>query len=160
MVAIRTVRESNAALKVGTPGLVALFAGATSGIGLSTLRELVKDLNEPRVYIIGRSKERFASQLAELELLNPEASIEFLEAQVSLLRDVDAVCDRVLAQERRFNLLYMSPGYLAFGGPECKQISVLLLSQRSTLTTPAHMLWQKTPVKASTHASPSPTTPA
>jgi NAD(P)-dependent dehydrogenase (short-subunit alcohol dehydrogenase family) len=129
MVAIKVVRESNAALKAETPGLVALFAGATNGIGLSTLKELVKDLNAPRVYIVGRSKEKFRNQVAELELLNPEASIKFIEAQVSLLKDVDDLCKDVSSQERKLDLLYMSPGYLAFGGPECKQSLCFCSSQ-------------------------------
>ena len=157
MVAIKTVRESNAALKSGTPGLEALFAGATNGIGLSTLRELVKGLNAPRVYIVGRSKEKFSGQLAELELLNANASIEFIEAQISLLKDVDAVCDTALSQERKLDLLYLSPGYLAFGGPDCKQLCAFAFS-RSCSTTSTYMC-EKIPVKALIHVYPSPITP-
>lgn len=122
MVIIKTVRESNAALKAtAAPGFVALFAGATNGIGLSTLQQLIKNLNAPKVYVVGRSKASFASQLSDLADLNPEASVEFLEAQLSLLKDVDHICHVVKSKESKLDLLYMSPGYLAFGGPDCKQ---------------------------------------
>lgn len=121
MVAIKTVRESNAALKAtASPGFVAVFAGGTNGIGLSTFKELIKNLTASKIYVVGRSKTRFTDQLAELGSLNPGASIEFVEAELSLLKDVDSVCDVVKSKERKLDLLYMSPGYLAFGGPDCK----------------------------------------
>ena len=121
MVAIKTVWESNAVARATVaPGFVAVFAGATNGIGLSTLKALVRNLNAPKLYVVGRSKYKFSHPLAELARLNPEASIEFVEAQLSLLKDVDLVCDVVKSKEKKLDLLYMSPGYLAFGGPDCK----------------------------------------
>jgi hypothetical protein len=56
MVSITDIRVSNESLKRGHSRLVAVFAGATAGIGLNSLKQLAKHANAPRVYMIGRSK--------------------------------------------------------------------------------------------------------
>ena len=120
MVAISAIREANDTLGSRAPGHVSVFVGATQGIGAGTLRELVKHLNAPKVYLLGRSKARCASQLVQLRELNPKASILFIETEVSLLSNVDAACSDISAQESTLDLLYLSPGGLTFGGPDCK----------------------------------------
>ncbi|KAH7213284.1 uncharacterized protein BKA55DRAFT_744128 [Fusarium redolens] len=96
---------------------VAVFVGATRGIGLSTLKVLTRTLPNPRIYVIGRSKARFASELAVLTEYNPNATIQFVETEVSLIKAVDDACDRIMGLENHVDLLFMSPGSLAFGGP-------------------------------------------
>lgn len=120
MVTLSHVMAHNVALKQRGPGDVGLFVGATSGIGLATLNVLIANLNAPRCYIVGRSEAKFASQLARLRQLNPSAIITFIETEIALLRNVDAVCAQLARWESQLDLLYMSPGYLAFGGPHCK----------------------------------------
>lgn len=67
MVTLEQVRASNAEIKTRYPeGLVAVFAGATSGIGETSLREFVRHTPKPRVYIIGRSQEACDRLDAEL----------------------------------------------------------------------------------------------
>ncbi|KAJ4248740.1 hypothetical protein NW762_012578 [Fusarium torreyae] len=78
---------------------------------------LARTLPAPRLCIIGRSEARFASQLAALRESNPNATIRFVEAEVSLIKAIDDACDTVLTSETHLDLLYMSPGSLAFGGP-------------------------------------------
>ena len=121
MVAISAIREANDSLGSRAPGLVAVFVGATQGIGAGTLSALVKHLDAPKVYLLGRSRARCAGQLTQLRDLNPEASIVFIETEVSLLKHVDAACKAISAQESALDLLYMSPGGLTFGGPDCKK---------------------------------------
>ena len=121
MVAISAVRKANDTLVSRPPGLVSVFVGATKGIGASALRELVKHLKAPKAYVMGRSKANCASQLTELESLNPQATIIFIETDISLLKNVDAVCKDIVSREPKLDLLYMSPGLLAFGGPDCKR---------------------------------------
>ncbi|CAG7561046.1 unnamed protein product [Fusarium equiseti] len=99
------------------PSFVAVFVGATRGIGSATLKALTPKLEKPRLYVIGRSQAKFEPELTTLRECNPNAEIRFLEAQVSLLKEVDDVCDRILQIESYLDLLYMSPGSLAFGGP-------------------------------------------
>jgi NAD(P)-dependent dehydrogenase (short-subunit alcohol dehydrogenase family) len=102
------------------PGFVAVFVGATRGIGLATLQALTRTLKKPRFYVIGRSQAKFEPELAALRECNPDAEIRFLEGKISLLKEVDDVCDSILQIESHLDLLYMSPGSLAFGGPHCK----------------------------------------
>jgi NADP-dependent 3-hydroxy acid dehydrogenase YdfG len=56
MVALDTVRASNSSLKSLPANLVAIFVGGTSGIGLYTARELVRNTTSPHIYLIGRSQ--------------------------------------------------------------------------------------------------------
>lgn len=99
---------------------MAVFVGATRGIGLATLKALTRALPNPRFYVIGRSKARFAGVLALLNEYNPNAAIQFVEAEVSLIKGIDGVCERIMNLEKHVDLLFISPGSLAFGGPHCK----------------------------------------
>ena len=117
MVPYSQVLAHNANLKHATPGLVGVFVGATSGIGLATLRTLVTQLARPRIYVVGRSRTKFAAELAQLRLDNPQAEITFVESEIALLRNVDHVCLHISRQESRLDLLFLSAGFLAFGGP-------------------------------------------
>ncbi|KAF2143543.1 uncharacterized protein K452DRAFT_357212 [Aplosporella prunicola CBS 121167] len=122
MVTLQAVRSHNSALKTGAAaGLVGVFVGATRGIGLKTLSELVKGLEAPRFYVVGRSRAKFAAELEKLQTLNPGATVRFIEAQVSLLRDVDAVCEEVKKEEGHLDLLVMSQGALPTGVPKATE---------------------------------------
>ncbi len=57
MVALNIVEESNARIKHVPSELVAVFVGATNGVGETTVRQFAKYATRPRAYIIGRSKE-------------------------------------------------------------------------------------------------------
>ncbi|KLP19123.1 uncharacterized protein LW94_494 [Fusarium fujikuroi] len=96
---------------------VAVFVGATRGIGLATLKVLIRALPNSRFYVIGRSKARFAGELALLKEYNPNATIQFVEAEVSLIKGIDDACERIMKLEKHVDLLFMSPGSLAFRGP-------------------------------------------
>jgi len=98
---------------------ICVFAGATSGIGAATVERLICMLHEPVFYIIGRSAKRFASQRNRLLALNPSSKIIFLEAQFSLLSDVDSACKQIVAAEEKIDYLFMSPGMIPVNGPEC-----------------------------------------
>ncbi|KAI1387794.1 uncharacterized protein F4822DRAFT_407593 [Hypoxylon trugodes] len=121
MVSHITIREANTRFsnrQRNDPGRVCVFAGATSGIGASTLERLTCVLSSPTIYIIGRSAKRFAAQQARLYSLNRSCRIVFLQAQVSLLADVDTVCKKIANQERAVDYLFMSPGLIPINGPE------------------------------------------
>ena len=99
--------------------MVALFVGATSGIGKGTLRQLAKHAKAPKVYIVGRSKSSARPQVDELEALNPQGSFIFIETEISLIRNVDAVCDEIKAKEQKVDLIVLSTGYLTLGERQC-----------------------------------------
>jgi short-subunit dehydrogenase len=121
MVSITDVRASNESLKSQPPGLVAVFAGATAGIGLHTLKQLAKHAIAPRIYMIGRSRAKAAILLDELKVLNPEGTYIFFESEFSLVKDVDRFSEEIKKAEARVDILCMSPGYLSFSGREGKK---------------------------------------
>lgn len=127
MVKATTVNQCNARFASSenerNTGVVCVFAGATSGTGAGTLESMVPMLHKSIFYIVGRSAARFASQRAKLESLNPSCKLVFLEAEVSLLSDVDAVCKQIAAAERKVDYLYMSPGCIPLNGPQCMCVS-------------------------------------
>jgi NAD(P)-dependent dehydrogenase (short-subunit alcohol dehydrogenase family) len=130
---MKEVRLSNEDLKNGPAGLIALFVGATAGIGASTVKQFARRANAPTVYLAGRSQAKAAPLLAELKSLNPQATFIFIEAEVSLLKGVDKVCDEILAKEQKLDLLWLSQGLLSFAGQQSKfpWVNYLLLSSCS-----------------------------
>jgi len=122
MVSITEVRASNASLSNNTKAATAVFVGATSGIGLATLQAFAKHIPNPTALIIGRSESGFAPELASLHSLNPKGTFTFLEADVSLLANIDAVCERVntvlQGKGEKIDFLFLSQGYISFAGRE------------------------------------------
>ncbi|KAI9825350.1 MAG: hypothetical protein M1826_007028 [Phylliscum demangeonii] len=112
MVTLKAVQESNAALSSSMSDQVAVFVGATSGIALQTLTEYARRSLRPTAYIVGRNSTKLASIIADLEALNPAGRFKPLEGEISLLKNVDAVCAAFGAQESHLDLLVMAPGYL------------------------------------------------
>lgn len=73
------------------PGLVAVFVGATNGVGETTVRQFAKHVPSPHVYIIGRSQEAGARIVAECKALNPGGEFMFISNDTSLMRNVDEI---------------------------------------------------------------------
>ncbi|RDW71426.1 hypothetical protein BP6252_07989 [Coleophoma cylindrospora] len=111
MVSLSAVQSSNSLIPSTLPrGLVAVFVGGTSGIGESTLKKFAKLSITPRIYIIGRSQEAGERIEAECRLLNPEGVYIFIQADVSLIRVVDELCEEIKAKETHLNILFLSAG--------------------------------------------------
>jgi NADP-dependent 3-hydroxy acid dehydrogenase YdfG len=115
MVNIKNIRVSNAAFKSSKSSVVAVFVGATSGIGLATAKQLAGAAVDPTLYILGRSKAAAAPLLDDLTRINPRAKINFIETEISLIKNVDKVCDEIISKEKKVDLLFMSPGGVTFG---------------------------------------------
>jgi len=119
MVTLEQIRSSNSAISTSLPaGLVAVFVGATSGIGESSLKQFAKHAVKPRIYFLGRSKQSGARILTQLQELNPGGEYIFFSVDVSLLRCVDDVCRQIKAKETALNLLFMSAGSAITGKGE------------------------------------------
>ncbi|TVY49875.1 Oxidoreductase [Lachnellula occidentalis] len=114
MVNIRDVRTSNGVFKQTNSGLVAVFVGATSGIGMGTLKQFAKNANSPTIYILGRSQSAAKPLLDELSTSNSKAVLNFIETEVSLMKNVDKACDEIKFKEtkRRRNRHPASPTLL------------------------------------------------
>ncbi len=116
MVSLKQIQSSNSRIGTALPsGLVAVFAGATSGIGETSLKQFAKQAVKPRIYFIGRSQESGNRVKAELQKLNPEGEYTYLSVDVSLIRSVDDVCRDIKAKEQSINLLFLTTGTLVSG---------------------------------------------
>ena len=112
MVRLKCVKESNASLKSTVSGQVALFVGATSGIAGQTLTEFARYSDKPKIYIVGRNEARLSCTVRDLEGINPGGSYVSINAEISLLKNVDAACEEFKRKEKTLDLLVMCPGYV------------------------------------------------
>ncbi|KAJ6023963.1 short-chain dehydrogenases/reductase [Penicillium herquei] len=112
------VRDWNASLKDARPEVVALFAGGTSGIGRSTAVKLASAIACPTIYIVGRNQAAGAQVLEELKAANKNGSYSFMAADVSHLRNVDEVCQKLQSNIEVLDLLFLSSGGLTFSKKE------------------------------------------
>ncbi|KAM7215917.1 hypothetical protein V8F06_008675 [Rhypophila decipiens] len=97
-------------------GLVCVFMGGTSGIGLATLRRLLTMVQSSTFYVLGRNPARYANDIDQLRKLAPTCRIIFIEAEASLISSVDAACDQIKSAEKKVDLVCMSPGGMPFQG--------------------------------------------
>lgn len=115
MVELEEVQDSNAQItERSPPGMVAVFAGATRGIGKATMLEFAKHMRQPRIYLLARSEDTAQPVLDELHEVNPDGEYYYVEADLSLINMVDAACRRVRENEKAINVLFMSQGTLDF----------------------------------------------
>ena len=116
MVSLDDVQSSNARIaSTLPPGLVAVFVGATNGIGETSLKQFAKHARQPRVYFVGRSQEAGDRIAAECKTLNAEGEYIFIKADTSLIRSVDDICRDIKSKERTVNLLFLTMGTLIAG---------------------------------------------
>jgi NAD(P)-dependent dehydrogenase (short-subunit alcohol dehydrogenase family) len=96
---------------------VAVFVGGTSGIGKSTIRALVSTNVSLKIYLIGRksAETHTMSFIQELQTINSNANIVWIEGEVSLLTETKRICQRIRSNESRIDLLFLSTGYAPFG---------------------------------------------
>jgi len=122
MVNLQDIQKSNASLQsLPPPGrLIAVFAGATSGIGLHALKAFARYVPAPTAFVICRSRARSAHIIDELKTINPNGVWEFIEAEVSLIKEVDRVCEEIKTTPGvdHVDILFLSPGFLSFGERE------------------------------------------
>ncbi|KAI1372718.1 putative short-chain dehydrogenases/reductase [Hypoxylon crocopeplum] len=111
MVTLSTVQASNSSIATSLPdGIVGVFVGATSGIGEHALKAFVQQVKNPKIYFVGRSQEAADRIIPECKQLNPSGQYIFIKADVSLLKNVDDVCQQILAKEESINLLFQTQG--------------------------------------------------
>jgi hypothetical protein len=115
MVSLPDVQSSNDQIAKLPAGLVAVFVGATNGIGEATLKEFARSAKSPRAYFVGRSQEAGNRITAECRQLNPEGEYLFIKADLSLIRNVDEVCREIKSKEKAINLLFLSCGSARYG---------------------------------------------
>lgn len=117
MVSLKTVQHSNARMAI-PQGLVALFIGATSGIGQSALQQFAQHSSSPRIYTVARpatviSHETF---LESLRQDSPAGIYNLITADVSLVSEIDKVANAIRQKETKLDILFLSAGFMAFEG--------------------------------------------
>ncbi|KFZ20118.1 hypothetical protein V502_03348 [Pseudogymnoascus sp. VKM F-4520 (FW-2644)] len=110
-VSLSEVRASNS-LVASTlpPGLVAVFAGATSGIAEATLKQFAKHTVRPRIYYIGEFEEASNRVAKDLKRINREGEYIFVKADLITIKTVDEVCKYIKNKEDTLNLLFLTMG--------------------------------------------------
>lgn len=122
MVSLEIIHASNDRIRTSLQaGLVAVFVGATNGVGETTVRQFVKHVAQPRVYIIGRSQEAGDRITDECRALNPEGTFMFIRRDTSLMRNVDEICNELASKEDVINLLFLTIGTLQIDMSELAQ---------------------------------------
>ncbi|ROV94590.1 hypothetical protein VPNG_09193 [Cytospora leucostoma] len=116
MVDLQTMVSSNSRLSSVKGPFVALFVGATSGIGLGVLKQFAQNASEPRVYFVARNAAAAAPIADELRKLNPRGKYEIIGKNVSLIKDAGKVAELVKAKESSLDLLFMSVGFFSLDG--------------------------------------------
>ncbi len=116
MVSLQAIRKSNARVAELPEGLVALFLGATSGIGQSALIQFAQYAVRPRIYIVARRASATKPLLAELRAKNPGATYTVIEKDVSLICETNDVVEFVKARETKLDRLFESVGFISFTG--------------------------------------------
>lgn len=117
MVSLDLVQSSNARIKTDLqPGLVAVFVGATDGVGETTVRQFAKYAASPRVYIVGRSQEAGERVAQECRDVNPEGTFIFIKHETSLISNVENLCNKLAAEEKTVNVLFLTVGTLEIAG--------------------------------------------
>jgi NADP-dependent 3-hydroxy acid dehydrogenase YdfG len=108
MVPLASILDSNSRLSTLPPGLVAIFIGATAGIGEITLKKFVQYARQPRAYLVGRSQSAADRIIVSCKELNHEGEYIFIKADVSLIKNVEEVCAVIQARETTINILFLS----------------------------------------------------
>ncbi|RAH71892.1 short-chain dehydrogenases/reductase [Aspergillus aculeatinus CBS 121060] len=121
MPTLNEVRQSNATLSTSRPELIAVFVGGTSGIGEATAKQLAQSVNQPTIHVVGRSAASGSRVLEELRAANPDGKFHFIQADLSLLRNVDTACEQIKEKEKSIDLLFLSTGHLAMSKNETEE---------------------------------------
>ena len=118
MVSFEIVQQSNSRLGSLPSGLVALFIGATKGIGESALQQFAQHAPSSRIYTVARpsAADSYETLLSELRLSNPTGSYKLITADISLVAKVDKVVDAVKKQETKLDIVFVSVGFMPFEG--------------------------------------------
>lgn len=132
MLSLPDIQSSNSRIASALPpGLVAVFVGATSGIGETTLKQFAKHTRQPHAYFVGRSQEAGDRIAAECKALNSDGQYIFVKADTSLIHTVDDVCRDIKSKEKAVNLLFLSTGTLLGGTSKSRMLSKLCWSSEN-----------------------------
>lgn len=122
MLSLSSIRASNAAFNhsVSHPP-VAVFVGGTSGIGEGMARTFAEHTKgNSSIIIVGRNRAAADAILASLpkpaEKDNLKVAREFIQCDVTLMKNVKNTAQDILSRHSKINYLIMSPGIMTLVG--------------------------------------------
>ncbi|CAD6584834.1 MAG: hypothetical protein ASARMPREDX12_001764 [Alectoria sarmentosa] len=68
------------------------------------------------MYFVGRSQDAADRIVLELKTIQPDAETTFIRKDLTLLKNVDEVCDEIKSKETKIDLLFMSQGTMSLKG--------------------------------------------
>jgi len=89
-------------------GLVALVTGATSGVGLATAHAL--SMQQCEVILAARDSVKAEAAVAEIKRKRPQASVDWLEADLSSLASVRRLAQMFKMRHQRLDFLVLNAG--------------------------------------------------
>jgi NAD(P)-dependent dehydrogenase (short-subunit alcohol dehydrogenase family) len=118
MPSLAALRASNAAFSPSyTP--VAVFVGGTSGIGQGIAEAFARHTKgNAHIIIIGRNQAAADSIISQFPKPSSSVTHEFVQCDVTLMRNVHAVTKELLTRVPRINFLVMTTGYVTMKGWE------------------------------------------
>ena len=89
-------------------GKTCLITGASDGIGKETALSLAKQ--GAKVIIVGRNQKKCENVVSEIIQLTQNNQIEFLLADLSLMREVNSLAERIMYGYRHLDILINNVG--------------------------------------------------
>jgi len=118
----------------------------------------VQNTISPKVYIVGRSQPAADRIIKECQTLNKDGKVEFLQANVTELAEVDRVCREIEKKESKVNLIVQTQGNLTLAGRNGMDYIFFLLHKALLYPIPKYCVTDlydpQNPQKASTANSP------
>jgi short-subunit dehydrogenase len=120
MASLGTSQSSNSRIPtslVPKEPFIAIFVGATNGIGEATLKQFIKDCGKGvkvKAYFVGRNQDSGKRIIKECQGINSSAEVIFLRADVSLIEEVDKLSKEIKSRENTINLVVLTAGAAIF----------------------------------------------
>lgn len=91
-------------------GRIAIVTGGNAGVGFETVRWLLK--KNAKVYLAARSEQRARDAIAKLESDKLPGTVEFLQLDLSDIKNIKNFASSFLAKENRLDLLFNNAGVM------------------------------------------------
>ncbi|GLB43104.1 putative KR domain containing protein [Lyophyllum shimeji] len=119
MPTLAAVRNANAAFNPSYKP-IAIFVGGTSGIGQGIAEAFARHTRgAAHIVIVGRNRaaaDAIIAQFPKPDNNKTQYTHEFVQCDVTLMNNVEAVTKDLLARMPKINFLVMSPGYMTMRG--------------------------------------------
>ncbi|KAJ3126519.1 hypothetical protein HK098_007419 [Nowakowskiella sp. JEL0407] len=92
-------------------GKIALVTGGNIGLGFETVKELAR--KNAKVYIVSRNEEKARSAIKSIQTDIPTARLEFLQLDLSDLKNTKRAAEEFVRRENKLNILVNNAGIMA-----------------------------------------------